>query len=1092
MTGTVKIWEEKITMPTYLTSKPDKNPLFFEKRVYQGSSGKVYPHAITEKIYDEKVSVDYPAVILENDYLKVVVLPTLGGRIQRAYDKTNDYDFVYYNQVIKPALVGLIGPWISGGIEFNWPQHHRPSTYLPTEYELVENKDGSKTLWVSEIDKMYGTKGMAGFTLYPDSAYIEITGKVTNRTDTPQTFLWWANPAVPANDHTVSIFPPDVHAVMDHGKRAVSDFPIATGTYYKYDYSEGIDISRYKNIKVPTSYMAYHSDYDFIGNYDEKKEAGLLHVANHHISPGKKQWGWGNSDFGLSWDRNLTDEDGPYIELMTGVFTDNQPDFTWLKPYEEKEFKQYFMPYKGVGRVKNATIEAAVNLEIIDNQLVYAVYATKKQEKAKVVITYKDQSILEEVVELNPASYLKGSLVTPTNTMDDSLVISVYDRENSLLVSYTGLKEELQELPKPAEALPKPQLLKTTEELFLAATHIEQYRHATLDAEDYYLEGLKRDETDIRLNNGYGMFLYKRGLFIESEKYFKQALKKQTWKTPNPYYGEPSLNLGLVQMKIGKMAEATDHFFKATWNEDTQAAAFYQLAIISTLKGEYQEALILIDQSLVKNNHHMKARNLKITLKRLLNQKIDELISENLAIDPLDLGTHYEKFLKESTHKWKKLMRDEVNNYLELALDYLNWGFLSDAEQILLNCSVEFPMIHYYLAYIKIRQGQVDSAIKEIKKAESISSTYCFPNKLDEIEILNATIELLPEDTGFAKYYLGNLFYDKKRYEEAITLWEESSCQLKQFPTVYRNLSFAYYNNYDDQIRAEEMITHAVNLDKNDARLLLEQDLMKRINGASNEERVKLLEEQMAVTQERDDLFIVYISLLNSQGQYEKALHCLENRQFHPWEGGEGKVSSQYLFALIEMAKKILEQQPEQAIELLKKSKRYPHNLGEGKLPNVQDTIADFYIAKAYQVLGDEVNAHSYFMKASEGDSQPESVLYYYDQPADSILYRGMAFEALGNESKARSCYHQLIRYGELHIFEEVTYDYFAVSLPETVVFKRDLQLENKIYCEYLIALGNIGLKNYQLAKDKLEQLLQKVPDHQGLKRHLEMIEKNI
>ncbi|MFP4698706.1 MAG: DUF5107 domain-containing protein, partial [Eubacteriales bacterium] len=265
----VKMWEENITIPTYEVDKPEKSPIFLEKRAYQGSSGKVYPFPITEKISNDRKDKKYKAVFLENKYLSVMILPELGGRIHRALDKTNKYDFIYYNHVIKPALVGLLGPWISGGIEFNWPQHHRPSTFMPVDYRLVNNKDGSCTVWVSEIDRMYGTKGMAGFTLYPDKAYIKIDGQLYNRTDTPQTFLWWANPAVPVNDYTYSVFPPDVHAVMDHGKRAVSTFPIATGEYYKYDYSEGVDISKYKNIKVPTSYMAYQSDYDFIGNYDE-------------------------------------------------------------------------------------------------------------------------------------------------------------------------------------------------------------------------------------------------------------------------------------------------------------------------------------------------------------------------------------------------------------------------------------------------------------------------------------------------------------------------------------------------------------------------------------------------------------------------------------------------------------------------------------------------------------------------------------------------------------------------------------------------------------------------------------------------------
>ena len=242
--GVAKVWVEKTVIPTYEIGAAEKNPIFLDKRVYQGSSGKVYPYPTVEKISDEKKDKEYTAVWLENEYLKVMVLPELGGRIQRAYDKTNDYDFVYYNHVIKPALVGLTGPWISGGIEFNWPQHHRPTTFLPVDYTVSENQDGSGSFLCHDVDQMYGTKGIAKFTLYPGKAYIEITGQLYNRTSLPQTFLWWANPAVPENENTQSIFPPDVHAVMDHGKRDVSRFPIATGVYYKKDYSEGVDISR--------------------------------------------------------------------------------------------------------------------------------------------------------------------------------------------------------------------------------------------------------------------------------------------------------------------------------------------------------------------------------------------------------------------------------------------------------------------------------------------------------------------------------------------------------------------------------------------------------------------------------------------------------------------------------------------------------------------------------------------------------------------------------------------------------------------------------------------------------------------------------
>ena len=192
-----RVFEKELMIPTYDVGKEEKNPMFFEKRVYQGSSGRVYPNPVIEKIEDVKKDRVYRAVILENDYVEVTVLPELGGRIYSARDKSNGYDFVYRNHVIKPALVGLLGPWISGGIEFNWPQHHRPSTFDPVDCTIRENPDGSCTVVVGETENMFRTRGTASFTIFPDKAYIKIDAQIYNSTSLPQTFLWWANPAVP-------------------------------------------------------------------------------------------------------------------------------------------------------------------------------------------------------------------------------------------------------------------------------------------------------------------------------------------------------------------------------------------------------------------------------------------------------------------------------------------------------------------------------------------------------------------------------------------------------------------------------------------------------------------------------------------------------------------------------------------------------------------------------------------------------------------------------------------------------------------------------------------------------------------------------
>lgn len=598
----------------------------------------------------------YRAVFLENDYLKIMVLPELGGRIQRATDKTNNYDFVYYNHVIKPALVGLAGPWISGGIEFNWPQHHRPSTYDPVSFHMQENEDGSATVMVGEAENMFRTKGNAYFTLYPDKAWLEIRAQLYNRTSVPQTFLWWANPAVPVNDNTQSVFPPDVHAVMDHGKRDVSRFPIATGTYYKMDYSAGVDISRYKNIPVPTSYMACHSDYDFVGGYDYGKEAGILHIADHHIAPGKKQWTWGCGEFGQAWDRNLTDEDGPYVELMTGCFTDNQPDFSWLAPYEEKTFTQYFMPYKGVGMVKNATLDAAVGLETEGGNAVVTVY-TMGEEQVKIRLTRREQILFEEDAQLDPGLHYMKEVKLPEDIREEELLVQVISEEGKELVSYRPKKEEVVKIPEPARAAPAPE--------------------DAASCEDLYLYGL--DGSDIRLNNAYGKLLFNRGLFAESEPYFRRAVEKQLRSNPNPYDGEPLYQLGLSLKFQGKMQEAYDAFYKATWNGAWQDAAFYQLACIDCAGGDFAAALSHIERSLVRNYHNIKARNLKSCLLRKMGrtEEAKAWTFSTIAIDGLDANSRREPLVYYNKKQIRRLLPWRRHIRLIPGIPVCSWSWIS-------------------------------------------------------------------------------------------------------------------------------------------------------------------------------------------------------------------------------------------------------------------------------------------------------------------------------------------------------------------------------------------------------------------------------
>ena len=1104
-TSEVKAWQEDIMLPTYGIGKEEKNPIFLEKRVYQGSSGVVYPYPVVEKIKDEKKDKLYHAFFIENEYIKVMILPELGGRIQMAYDKVKQRHFVYYNQVIKPALVGLTGPWISGGIEFNWPQHHRPSTYLPTDCRIENFKDGSKTIWCSELERKNRTQGVMGFTVYPGKAYIGIKAKVYNRTPLPQNFLWWANPAVEVNDAYYSVFPPDVSAVFDHGKRDVSSFPIATGTYYKWDYSKGVDISRYKNIPVPTSYMARNSKFDFIGGYDESVEAGLLHVADHHISVGKKQWTWGNGDFGQAWDRNLTDEDGPYIELMTGCYADNQPDFTWLQPYEEKTWSQYFMPYQKVGMVKNASKDAIINIEQIpnengENKYKVVLYTTAMHKNARVLLTRGSHVYIDEAVTISPEESF-STIVACGDAKPEDLKLVALDEKGHVMISYKADAPKIKPLPDKAIAAKSPKEISSVEQLFLTGHHLEQYHHATYNPMDYYEEALRRDDTDIRTNNAVGLLLMRKGQFAEAKPYFERAIKTQIQRNPNPYDGEPYYNFGWCLKMLGDKDGAYDAFYKATWNAAWQDSGFMDLAQIDMQRGDYEIGLDHINRSLIRNWHNHKGRQLKVSLLRKLG-RIDEaetLIDDSLNIDLFNMGCRFEKYLIQLEKKnfeeaeaikndIKSLMHGAVHDYLEFAFDFMDAGMYSESIKFLefILDESKYPMIYYAMGYIYSLTGENKRAKEYYGLAETMDPNYCFPNKLEEVLVLKDAIK---EGNGSkAPYYLGNFWYNARQYDDAVSCWEDSASKDDSFPTVLRNLSLAYYNKYNKKEKAVKFLEKAFQLDTTDGRILMELDQLYKKMHYPHKQRLDFLKKYPELVEERDDLCIERITLYNQIGEYKIAYDLINKRQFHPWEGGEGKVIAQYLICRLELAKLAFKDKNyKEALRLMKETDKYPHNLGEGKLATVEENDVHYFTGCAYEGLGDMENAKKYFTMASKGSDELVIAFFYNDQQPDKMFYRGLSCRKLGDEAKARKYFNKLIQYGEKHIFDKVKIDYFAVSLPDLLIWEDDLDERNYVHCNLVMGLGNLGLGNKEKAKKTLSEALKKDNNHQIVAAHLDM-----
>jgi len=1135
--STVKVKVEDIVLPTYLPLAPDKNPMFLEKRVYQGSSGKVYPLPFTDRIAEKPVDRKWKAVWIENEFLRAMVLPELGGRIHILQDKTNGYDLIYNQHVIKPALVGLAGPWISGGIEFNWPQHHRPATFLPVDFEIEEHADGSKTIWCSDHDPMTRMKGMHGVCLHPGRAYLELKVRAYNRTPFTQTFLWWANVATRVHEAYQSFFPPDVYYIADHAKRAMSEYPLAKGFYYGVNYGErgckGIpqneipsqfvpphcsskaesgkrkaeipnyapnDLSFYANIPVPTSYMCMGSKEDFFGGYDYKAQAGILHIANHHISPGKKQWTWGNHEFGYAWDRNLTDKDsngefGPYIEIMSGVYTDNQPDFSFLQPGETKTWSQFWYPIQKIGAAQHANLDVAVSLKIGNGKIHPGVSVTRKVSGAKIVLLANGKKLFTTTCNLAPGSSFTKEIKLPRNVAETDLHLRVMDKSGHNIISYQPKARVKGKVPPPATEPPAPADIASNDELFITGLHLEQYRHATRCPTLYWREALRRDPLDSRCNNAMGLWHLKRGEFIVAENFFRKAVERLTRRNPNPCDGEPFYNLGLCLRYLGRDDEAYDAFYKACWNQAWMAAGYHALAEIDCCHKDWTTALEHLDRSLCFNTDNLRARNLKTVVLRKLqrDKEANILLRETLALDPLDWWARHliGKALAGGHHC-------DSQTALDIAHDYARAGFFAEGmmtlcqnqanecERSLANSNSKTPslpdqnlgadvLVQYTICWLHEKSWGINP--DAARHVLSISpEDYCFPARLEEIAVFEATIAANPLDAQ-APYYLGNLFYDRRRHEEAIKLWEKSAKLDPTFSTVWRNLGIGYFNISKNPAKARAAYERAFRSNPKDARLLFERDQLWKRLGEKPEKRLRELEKHPQLVSQRDDLNVEFCALLNQMGRHVEAMQLLAKRKFQPWEGGEGAALGQHVRTQLALGREALAHDDFPcAANHFENALASPENLSEAKHLLANQSDIHYWLGVALDLLGEKKSAREHWRAAAnfKGDFQEMSVRAF----SEMTFYSALSLERLGQTAKAKKLLRDLLAYSEKLAKTSAKIDYFATSLPTMLLFDDDLHFRQETSAMFLQAQARLGLGQKMKAKSLLKRVLQRDPNH--------------
>lgn len=890
--GRAVAWSEPVEITTYEAAEPSRYPMYLDRRVYQGSSGKVYPLTFTEQIADEPVRRRWQAVHLENAYVRLMVLPELGGRIHIGYDKTTGYDFFYRNNVIKPALVGLAGPWISGGVEFNWPQHHRPATYLPVETMIEHDPDGTATVWCHDHDPFARMSAQHGIRLRPGSSVVELVVRLHNRTKDRQTFLWWANVAARVHDGYQSFFPEDVRYVADHARRALTAFPQADRPYYGVDYpalaaaEPGADrIDWYRNIPVPTSYMIVDSAQDFFGGYDHAAGAGFVHWAERRVSPGKKQWTWGDAPFGHAWDAQLTDADGPYVELMAGVYTDNQPDFSWVLPGETKTFTQYWFPIPAIGPASQATPDAAVHVDR-DTGLRAVAAVTSVQRGAVLRVLRGGSVIASRTTDLAPGETVELRADAPTDA--DDVVVELRDAAGSVLVSWRPV-EVSDEEPWVADEPPLPAEITSVEELYLTGLHLSQYRHPTRSPFAYWEAALAIDPDDVRTNLALGDAALRAGRYDAAEERIRRALGRLTRRNANPQDAEAFYLLGLVLQRTGRAVEAEQAFGKAAWDATWSGAAGFALAQSLTARGEHRSALRVLDELDQVAGHDSRRAALRAILLRRTGRDTDAaaVLTAARALDPLDAAL-------------RVLSGAEVADpgiLLDVALDLRDAGSTDDALALLRTVAAtppslegdHRPVAHYLAAAIHEGRGDVPAAAAERRAAQTVDAVRAFPSGLDAWDALRAAIDA-DETDAVARHLAGMLLYAHHRRHEASALWREAIDLGLGDPVLLRCAGLAAYNVDRDDDRAAELYRRAVAAAPGDPRLLFEQDQLAVRLGDDAATRLGRLRPLEDVVLRRDDLTVAYVGLLVATGAAERALEILTTRSFSPWEGGEGQV----------------------------------------------------------------------------------------------------------------------------------------------------------------------------------------------------------
>lgn len=837
----VRVWEGEIRLPTYEEEAPDINAPF---DLFQQRSFSTYPYTTRENLTSRSSNRVWRTLNLENEFLKLTVLPDLGGRIYSCIDKTNGAEIFYANPSIKFAQVAYRGAWVALGVEFNFPVSHNWMTVSPVDYAVVEHPDGSASIWVGNIDRAYGMCWRVSLTMRPGSSLLEQNVTLYNRDFQRHRFYWWNTSSVESWDDSKIIYPMKYSA--SHGFADVDTWPVD---------SSGVDLSRPGNhTRGFVSRFAVGSREPFMGVYHPRTDAGMVHFAFIDEVPGKKIWSWGWDQEGRNWRKALSDNDGSYLEIQAGLFR-NQETYAFLEPQESIRFREYYMPVRGIEGFSRANLAGILHvrrrLGAERSVLRVGVNVNREVSNGRLRVLCEDRVVAAEPFDLDPSGALDRDF--PQCSDDCRYRVEILGSDGQLLIAHQEGEYELapdSEIRIGRQASYRfPPVASRSEGDFTELGKTHELNGKLLPAYDTYLEGLTRYPDSFELNHSAGR------LAVGLKRYRDAVahLEKARWRTDND--SELLYHLGIAWWRLGEPAKAQAAWEAAVVLPSHRSAALLQLAMLAARAGDRARALSRLEQVLAESPGMIRAGCLQIALLRKTGAiaRAREKLAHWRTFDAPNTFLRNEAVLlgQEDASLWAHLAGDP-ERVIELAVDYMNLGFFDDGLSLLEReypsegvhgepgtvLPQDHPLISYYRGYCRTRLNQPPD--RDFAAASRLSTQYVFPNRPETFQVLQEALRHNPGDAT-AHFLLGFLFLSGGQIQPALDEWESARSLNPAIPTLHRNLGYTHLFGHSDPVKALESFLEGLRIDPLNADLYMGADQAMSLLGRSPEERAAVL-----------------------------------------------------------------------------------------------------------------------------------------------------------------------------------------------------------------------------------------------------------